>query len=150
MRNFERAARDPIEDADSLSGYALSLVSEDDRYRLAILAEVEKIRIVVPVFPWAALVSLALAHDDALRLRQNEGTLDSTQGESRPERSALRYLCSLYETQYRRVYYATLAVEAPSLLRERVLAAIAAVYPRLSGAAEELAAKESSLRNQPQ
>jgi hypothetical protein len=106
-----------------------SLASDDEQYHLAILAEVEKVCIVVPVLPWPTLVSRARAHNDR----------DET------EHIVLSYLCSLYEKQFQRVYYATLDVEAPSLLRARVLREIAVVYPQLSDAAKQLATNERHL-----
>jgi hypothetical protein len=143
MRNFEKEALDEIE--GSLSGHALSLVSDDEKYRLAILAEVEKINIVVPVLPWPTLIDRARARNEAALVRQNQGPA-SEHDEPPVEHIALRYLCSLYEAQYQRAYYTTLAIEAPSLLRARVLNAVAMVYPRLADAAKQLALASSEQR----
>ncbi len=141
MRNFGKNSLDEIKGA--LAERGLSLPSEAEKYRLAILAEVEKIHIDVPVLPWPMLISRARDHYHALLIRHNKGPLDPKhQGEAILQQIALNYLCSLYEAQYQRVYYTTLAVEAPSLLRARVLHAIATVYPQLSDAAKQCAEQE--------
>ncbi|MGP6192016.1 MAG: hypothetical protein ACLPSH_18535 [Vulcanimicrobiaceae bacterium] len=134
MLNLGKQVKDARARASARRG--LFLADEAEKYRLAILAEVEKIQIDVPVLSWATLVSRARDHHRASLARCGEGAKE--QGDSFPERTAVNYLCSLFEAQYQRVYYATLAVESASLLRVRVLHAIADAYPQLSTTAKLL------------